>query len=1071
MASNSWNTKSKLPTPGASLKITPANSPILRPGTRSPNKPSPHQSILSLQTVIGTTTTTPNGFSSHETSRSFALCVGSAAILADIDPDGTVNQRFFRARPTASPVNPVVSFYNHPTSPTTPDNRVRSIANRLGASGGPSPGGDCADSSGSRTWTSRERIKAVTSVAISPNGRFLAVGETGYNPRVLIFSTAPDAPRDVPLTALTEHTFGVRSLAFSSNSQYLATLGDMNDGFLFVWAINLRTGVAKLHSTNKCTSFIRDMCWIGQTLITAGIRHVKVWRLDGQPGSPSKLRPNSENYTNGSSNPKALSGRNCLLGSLGEHTFTCIASVSENEAILCTDGGAICLLDDGEGAQKLTIVKYAPFGLTSVAFAPDSGIVWLGGRGRKSLKLKMEDIREWLKPGSPTPTSPLENQNMKVTVDSTRAIHVCPADVFGNGNDDDDTFKNSQVPAHRDPVLGVRPLKRPNMYEADFFTWSCEGSVNFWNMQGKCQASKKVELEQLASGEDEAANELKVLRVAEDADNYVSGDRYGVLKIFSANPWKCVNEVRAHGAEITDIAIHCTTPCLSLVASSGRDRMVQLFKKTEDAFELIQTMDDHVGAVVQLLFMNDGERLLSCSADRTVIVREKATRDTETSTVIAFLMCKVITLKVSPLSMTIAPDDPDILVISTIDRHIQRFDVGSGRHIHSFKAIDFESNDAVVMSSLTVASEIPGQSPRILVGVSTTDKSIRVYDFERDGLLTKEFGHSEGVSDVILLERPKSSTTKEVSRVLVSTGLDGVVMIWDLSIQQQQAQELSQGNIREEDETPSKELVAAKPPLRRILSRSELAGFRQDGLVATPTPVREQSPPRIRKKVSRYTLAPSLPRNMSSSRGDSPPPQLPHLPNIRRSPIPILDSRRSPSPPSPKTKLLNGANRRSSINSLRQSSSIDFRSSRVKTSGPSEFGSLNMSTEQVCRTLRAYRKKLHSSTQYPRYAKELDRELNLTIHALGERAARNSSSPDTEMDSSEKENKENNKNKRSSNNTTINKKQDIVASPSLAPSAKLTKIARRVPSTPLLSTRSGARQVSRSRSLDADGEG
>jgi hypothetical protein len=177
MASNSWNTKSKLPTPGVSLKITPANSPILRPGTRSPNKPSPHQSVLSLQTVIGTTTTTPNGFSSHETSRSFALCVGSAAILADIDTDGTVNQRFFRARPTASPVNPVVSFYNHPTSPTTPDNRVRSIVSRVGASGGPSPAGDWIDSSGSRTWTSRERIKAVTSVAISPNGRFLAVGE------------------------------------------------------------------------------------------------------------------------------------------------------------------------------------------------------------------------------------------------------------------------------------------------------------------------------------------------------------------------------------------------------------------------------------------------------------------------------------------------------------------------------------------------------------------------------------------------------------------------------------------------------------------------------------------------------------------------------------------------------------------------------------------------------------------------------------------------------------------------------------------------------------------------------
>jgi hypothetical protein len=42
----------------------------------------------------------------------------------------------------------------------------------------------------------------------------------------------------------------------------------MNDGFLFVWSINLRSGAARLHSTNKCTSFVRDMCWMGRSIIT-----------------------------------------------------------------------------------------------------------------------------------------------------------------------------------------------------------------------------------------------------------------------------------------------------------------------------------------------------------------------------------------------------------------------------------------------------------------------------------------------------------------------------------------------------------------------------------------------------------------------------------------------------------------------------------------------------------------------------------------------------------------------------------------------------------------------------------
>lgn len=172
--------KSKLAGPGASLKITPSNSPILRPGTRSPNK-SAHQSSLSLQTVIGTTTTTPNGFSSHEHSKSFALCAGSAAVLAELDENDNITQRFFRARPSATSVNPATSFYNQSTPPTTPDPRSRSLAHirsnpHLSVPNG-SPSSEVVDAGSPRGWSSRERIKAVTSVSISPNGRFLAVGE------------------------------------------------------------------------------------------------------------------------------------------------------------------------------------------------------------------------------------------------------------------------------------------------------------------------------------------------------------------------------------------------------------------------------------------------------------------------------------------------------------------------------------------------------------------------------------------------------------------------------------------------------------------------------------------------------------------------------------------------------------------------------------------------------------------------------------------------------------------------------------------------------------------------------
>lgn len=543
--------KSKLAGHGASLKITPSNSPVLRPGARSPSKSS-HQSSLSLQTVLGTTTTTPNGFSSHDQSKSFALCAGSAAVLAELDDNASINQRFFRARPSASSVNPTTSFYNQSTPPATPEPKSRCLSHfrsnpHLNLPNG-SPSGEAVENGSPRTWSSRERIKAVTSVSLSPNGRFLAVGETGYNPRVLIFSTARDALPDVPLSILNDHTFGIHSLAFSPDSQYLATLGNVNDGFLFIWAINLKNGSAKLHSANKCTSFVRDICWLGQSLVTTGVRHAKVWRLPaGRPVSPTKSRLQVDGgVPSPNPAPKALLGRNCLLGPLGDATFNCVCSISDHEAVVGTESGAVCLLDDREGSQKLCQVAQVGFGITSLTVDFDRESVWLGGRGRKMQRLSFELIRT---SSAPPPISPVRSERGTlekktrapaitclgslsshiVTVEANREIHLYPIDSLSGEGEQEQEDVQTSMPAHRDPVLGIRRLKGPNPFSADFFSWSRNGSVNFWDTRGKCLVSKKVSIEQ-HSGMDEDINELKVIRPGNEAAWFVSGDKFGVLR-------------------------------------------------------------------------------------------------------------------------------------------------------------------------------------------------------------------------------------------------------------------------------------------------------------------------------------------------------------------------------------------------------------------------------------------------------------------------------------------------------------------------------------------------------------
>ncbi|KAK2742811.1 hypothetical protein FQN57_005102 [Myotisia sp. PD_48] len=1076
--SNPLNGKSKISVQGSSLKITPANSPILKPSvSRIPQKPSTYQTSLSLQTVIGTTTSNPNGFSCHGPSKTFALCAGSAAVLAELDENLSFSQRFFRAKPTATGLNPSPSFYNnHSTPPATPDPRIKSIqSSSRTPNSSPlysnSPINEWVETNGSRTWSSRERIKAVTSVSLSPNGRFLAVGETGYNPRVLLFSTAKDAPQDIPLSILTEHSFGVRSLAFSPNSQFLASLGNVNDGFIYTWSINLRNGAAKLYSTNRCTSFVRDTCWMGTSLVTVGIRHVKVWRIGGSPSSPSKLRFNAEVVNPSMASPIALPGRNCLLGSLQNTTFTCVSSISENESIVGSDSGAICFLDDSAGQQKLTYVKNVGFGIYSIVVDYNSNTVWFGGHDRMLETCSIDELKRSSTPSSPTSLSESQlSQKQKkaaivsmgiidshmIAVDSIRTIRICP--LSGLDKDNIETAAYTSVSAHRDSVLGISAVVNPhNKESADFFTWTSSGTVRFWDIQGKCCATHNVDLEQVPDSED--ANELKIIRAAGNLNMLVSGDRYGVIRTINGDNWESMNEARAHGAEVTDIAIYATSDTC-LVASSGRDRMVQLFQSVDYSIDLIQTMDEHVAAVNGLLFANEGERLLSSSGDRTVIIRERMTREEGGISIVAFMTARVITLKASPVAMITHPSDADTLILSTIDRQIQKFDLPSGRNVHSFRVVDQESGDSAIMSSLTVEREAPEHGPRLLVGVSTTDKSIRVYDSEKDTFLTREFGHTEGVSDVVLLDTNETQPSGTVNRTLVSTGLDGVIMVWNLCTQQYQLQESPSLVVHAEEETPTKEptkeLTAVKPPLRRILSKSELAGFqRGDNVLSTPTPVRDTSPPRLRKKISRYTIGA---HHKVGSNG-IPTISTPPLPLPRRSPTTPYSADgkarrdRSLSPPSPKSRQ---SLCKPSTGNLRRASILDFRSRPpTKTNGTSsgstsEFGSLNMSTEQVCRTLRAYRRKLHGSSDdfNLNTASELERELDITVRALNDRTKKPQKTEAL----------------KSANSTLI--RNNISSHLPSRP----TRLARRVPSTPNLGQRCNGK-VYRTNSLDADGEG
>lgn len=708
-----------------SLRLTPSNSPFLKTSPRrSPTRSSRSEETgLKLRKVIGTTTATANGFDCLPSSKQFAYTAGAAAVVCTVEQDLTVTQRFFRARPHAPGTSKDVSW----PIPQTSDFRSKAIGNlrEQGLSGSPLAAStrDWPDSPVGKSTTVKDRVKAATSVALSPNGKWIAIGETGYKPRILIFSNRGDSS-EVPVTALSEHAFGVHALAFSPDSRYLASLGTVNDGFLFVWTIDDRTGAAALHSSNKCTSTINAMAWLGRGILTVGLRYVKLWKLDndaalGARGAETssgvltpKQKPSDFAKSVLSPRSKVLSGKNSLLGDLIDANFVAAVSLETGKAVLCAESGEICLLDDSENTQALTHLGTVRFRITA-AMIDESRVLHVAGAIGQSKRFTPADLQKQ-KPATSkrdrrstlaqfrslssydaiTVTAMAKISDVVVELDSKRGITLTKA---GDSASKDADVASLQLAAHSEAVLGVSRLSLKKLPDAAFLTYAGNGGVHIWNSTGAAVTGLQVPVESSLEMYD-LTNELKAVAHIEEASLLVAGDRYGSLAILDIATSAVILHERAHSAEIVDL-ICFERMGVTLIATASRDRMVQSFAWCDSQLDLLQTMDEHVAGVTALASASDGQYLLSCSADRTIVVREAFLRNEDDPRSIIFVMMRTITLKSSPLSMCLGADQDELLV-SAADRSVYKYSIKSGQSGFGFKCSDSEGGEAAALSKI-----------------------------------------------------------------------------------------------------------------------------------------------------------------------------------------------------------------------------------------------------------------------------------------------------------------------------------------------------------------------------------
>lgn len=361
------------------------------------------------------------------------------------------------------------------------------------------------------------------------------------------------------------------------------------------------------------------------------------------------------------------------------------------------------------------------------------------------------------------------------------------------------------------------------------------------------------------------------------------------------------------------------------------------------------------------MFVNEASSLLSISSDRTIIVRKLA-HGGEGS--LAYLQVRVITLKASPISFTHVPDEPNVIVVSMMDRQIQRYDLSSGRLLHSFKASDSAGCETVMIGSLEVQKlGETGNQTRLLSGVSSTDKSIRIHDYISGSMLTREHGQ-KAVSAIKLIQELRDDGLSR--NTLISCGLDSTIMIYDLSLPKDPS-----STPQDSSDVTSSLSTKSSQPLRRILSKAEISTF-QKSLEAegdTVTPLRSKSPSRVRRRTSRISLA-GTPKFATPT---------PTATNAR---VSTTDGRfdRKPSQSS------SGSSPQNSGQSKGERPSLD---SRLRSKSAANLNDLDDAAEQICKSLRVFRKRITSAAIDnigAQTARELESELTLTTRILGERA-------------------------------------------------------------------------------------